>query len=299
MSLLVIGSVALDSVATPFGSVEEALGGSATYFSCSASFFTTVKLVAVVGEDFPSRHIRFLKTRNIDLKGLQVKKGRTFRWKGSYEYDLNEAKTVYTHLNVFSNFKPHIPEEYKDEKFVFLANIDPDLQADVLKQVRKPALVACDSMNFWIENKRKELIRLLKKVDIFILNDAEARELAEEPNLLKGARRILSFGPRMVIIKKGEHGALLFSDHSSFSAPAYPLESIYDPTGAGDTFAGGFMGYLSRAGKANESTVRKAIIYGSVMASYNVEDFSLNRLRRLTLKDIDKRYREFKKLTCF
>ena len=299
MSLLVVGSVALDSVTTPFGKVEEALGGSATYFSCSASFFTKVKLVAVVGADFPSRHIRFLKNKGIDIKGLQVSNGKTFRWKGCYEYDLNEAKTVYTHLNVFSNFKPHIPEEYKNEDFVFLANIDPTLQEDVLMQVNKPALVACDSMNFWIENKKRELIRLLKKVDIFILNDAEARELAEEPNLLKGARRILSFGPKMVIIKKGEHGALLFSNHSFFSAPAYPMESIYDPTGAGDTFAGGFMGYLSKVRKINEPNVRKAIIYGSVLASYNVEDFSLNRLRRLTMDEIDRRYKEFKKLTCF
>ncbi len=242
MSLLVVGSVALDSVKTPFGKVEEALGGSAVYFSCAASFFSSVRLVGVVGSDFPKKNIELLRKRCIDLKGLTTDKGKTFRWKGNYGYDLNVAHTIYTHLNVFADFKPVIPFVYKNSKNVFLANIDPDLQLDVLRQVNSPQLIACDSMNFWIENKRKELKRLLKHVQIFFVNNTEAREFSGEHNLLKAARYIFSCGPKIAIIKKGEHGVLCVGKDFIFSYPAYILEDPFDPTGAGDTFAGGFMG---------------------------------------------------------
>lgn len=296
MSLLVVGSIALDSVRTPFGKVEEALGGSAVYFSYAASFFDSVRLVGIVGSDFPKVHIELLKARGIDLKGLTVDKGRTFRWKGEYGYDLNVAKTIYTHLNVFAHFKPKIPSEYHKTKFVFLANIDPNLQRDVLRQVNSPDFIACDSMNYWIENERRALKRLLKYVHIFFANDQEAREFAEEHNLLKASRYIFSCGPQIVIIKKGEHGVLCISRDYLFSYPAYILEDPFDPTGAGDTFAGGFMGYLSKVKKANEATLRKAAAYGTILASYVVEDFSINRLSRLEPRDITNRYRGFKRL---
>lgn len=299
MSLLVVGSVAFDSVKTPFGKVEEVLGGSAAYFSAAASYFEDVNLVAVVGEDFDEKHLTFLKERNINLDGLQKSKGRTFRWKGEYGYDLNEAHTLETQLNVFENFNPELPAKYKDSEYVFLANIDPDLQVEVLNQVKKPKLVACDTMNFWIEGKLGSLKKLLKKVDIVIINEGEARELAGEPNLVQAARYILEKGPKTVLIKRGEYGALMFSDATIFSAPAYPLEFIYDPTGAGDSFAGGFMGYLSNTDNLSEANIRQAIIFGSVMASFNVEDFSLERMKKLTYEEIKNRYKEFKKLTHF
>jgi sugar/nucleoside kinase (ribokinase family) len=299
MSLLVVGSVAFDSVETPFGRAEDVLGGSATYFSAAASYFTEVKLVAVVGRDFPERHVRFLKKRGIDTKGLQKSDGKTFRWKGRYDFDLNQAHTLDTQLNVFASFKPRLPEEYKDTPCVFLANIDPVLQLDVLEQVRKPRLVACDTMNFWIEGKLKELKETLRHVDILTINEAEARELSKESNLVKAARRIRSYGPETIIIKRGEYGALMFSGSGTFSAPAYPLESVFDPTGAGDSFAGGFMGYLSSVDRMTDRNIRQAIIVGSVMASFDVEDFSLNRLKDLTNREIETRYREFKKLTHF
>lgn len=296
MSLLVVGSIALDSVKTPFGEVEEALGGSAVYFSHAASFFNSVRLVGVVGSDFSKEKIELLKKKKIDLKGLMVDEGRTFRWKGEYGYDLNVARTIYTHLNVFANFKPKIPSEYRATEYVFLANIDPDLQRGVLRQVDKPDLVACDSMNYWIENRRSALKRLLKKIDIFFANDREAREFSGEHSLLKAARYIFSCGPKIAIIKKGEHGVLCISGDYLFSYPAYILEDPFDPTGAGDTFAGGFMGYLSRIKKLNETALRKAAVYGTILASYAVEDFSINRLLHLNSKDIRNRYNEFKKL---
>jgi sugar/nucleoside kinase (ribokinase family) len=299
MSLLVVGSVAFDSVKTPFGEVEEVLGGSATYFSTAASYFTSVSLVAVVGNDFPEKHVLFLKSRKIDIEGLERREGKTFRWKGEYGYELNEARTLETQLNVFQSFKPKIPERYKDIKVVFLANIDPDLQRDVLKQVREPSLVACDTMNFWIESKRDSLLETLKLVDLLLINDAEARELSGEPNLVKAANVILSYGPKTLIIKRGEYGALMFSGKKIFAAPAYPLESVFDPTGAGDCFAGGFMGYLANTMNFEESNIRKAIIFGSVMASYNVEAFSLDRIKSLDYSEIESRYREFKRLTHF
>ncbi len=299
MSLLVVGSIAFDSVKTPFGQVEEVLGGSATYFSTAASYFTNVSIVAVVGTDFPDKHLLFLKSRKIDIEGIETREGKTFRWKGEYGFELNEARTLDTQLNVFQSFKPKLPESYKDKKIVFLANIDPDLQREVLQQVKDPVLVACDTMNFWIEGKKMSLIETLKLVDILLINDGEARELSGEPNLVKAAEIILSYGPSTLIIKRGEYGALMFSGKKIFSAPAYPLESVYDPTGAGDCFAGGFMGYLANTMNFEESNIRKAIIFGSVMASFNVEAFSLDRIKTLDYAEIKNRYGEFKKLTHF
>lgn len=299
MRLLVVGSVALDSVRTPFGEVEEALGGSATYFSTSASYFTDVSLVAVVGHDFPQKHIDFLRMRKIDMNGLERQKGKTFRWKGQYSYALNEAQTLSTELNVFEHFKPKIPKDYKAAQVVFLANIDPDLQRDVLGQVENPKLVAADTMNFWIESKFDSLLETLKLVDILLINDGEARQLTNEPTLVRAARKIFTCGPKTVVIKQGEYGVLMFTRDNTFSAPAYPLEQVFDPTGAGDTFAGGFMGYLSNTLDFSESSMRKAIVMGSVMASFNVEDFSLNRIRELDYKEIENRYREFRHLSHF
>ena len=299
MSVLVVGSVAFDSVKTPFGEVDEALGGSGTYFSVSASYFTDVCLVAVVGEDFPQEHVDMLKSHKIDVSGLERRPGKTFRWKGYYEYDLNTAHTVDTQLNVFADFKPDLPENYRDCEYVFLANIDPVLQARVLDQVKKPKLVACDTMNFWIEGKLADLKKTLSRVNLLIINDGEARELAKEPNIVKAARKILEWGPSTLIVKRGEYGALMIDAHSIFSAPAYPLEFVFDPTGAGDTFAGGLMGYLSSNGAVKDDVMRQAIIYGSTMASFNVEDFSLNRLRKLSRDEIDTRFRFFKKMTHF
>lgn len=299
MSLLVVGSVAFDSVKTPFGQAEEVLGGSATYFSTAASYFTDVRLVAVIGEDFPEKHINFLKSRKVDVSGLQRSSGKTFRWKGEYGYDLNEAKTLETHLNVFETFKPQIPEQYRGSDIVFLANIDPVLQREVLHQIKRPKLVACDTMNFWIGGKKDELFKTLAEVDILIINEAEARELAGEPNLVRASRAVQKMGPKTLIVKQGEYGALMFNGSGVFSAPAYPLETVFDPTGAGDSFAGGFMGYLANTGNFDEKSLRQAIIFGSVMASFNVEDFSLNRMKILGYDEIQARYMEFKRLTFF
>jgi sugar/nucleoside kinase (ribokinase family) len=299
VSLLVVGSIAFDSVKTPFGAADEVLGGSAAYFSTAASYFTTVKLVAVVGDDFPDKHVNFLKSRKIDVSGLQKSKGQTFRWKGEYGFDLNEAKTLDTQLNVFETFKPKIPDAYRASEVVFLANIDPVLQREVLHQIDKPKLVACDTMNFWIGGKRDELIKTLAEVDILLINEAEARELAGEPNLVKAARAIQAMGPKTLIVKRGEYGSVMFNSGGVFSAPAYPLEAVFDPTGAGDSFAGGFMGYLDNVRNFDEASLRQAIIFGSVMASFNVEDFSLNRMKSLDYKEIEGRYREFRKLTSF
>ncbi len=299
MSLLVVGSVAFDSVETPFGKAQDVLGGSATYFSAAASYFTDVKLVAVVGKDFPENHLELLRGMGVDTGGLQRADGKTFRWKGRYDFDLNQAHTLDTQLNVFASFKPELPDAYKGAEYVFLANIDPELQLKVRKQTKHARLVACDTMNFWIERKPQELKEMLRHVDVVTINEAEARELAKESNLVKAARRVLSYGPGTVIIKRGEYGALMFSGDGVFSAPAYPMESVFDPTGAGDSFAGGFMGYMAHAGAVTDGNIRRAIIFGSVMASFDVEDFSLNRLKRLTRDEIETRYREFKKLTHF
>ncbi|MEK6560654.1 MAG: PfkB family carbohydrate kinase, partial [Nitrospirota bacterium] len=299
MSLLVVGSVAFDSVKTPFGEREEILGGSATYFSTAASYFTDVNLVAVVGEDFPEHDINFLKSRGINVEGLERQSGKTFRWKGEYGFQLNEANTLETHLNVFETFRPTIPQSYSDSEVVFLANIDPELQSEVLRQVNSPKIIACDTMNFWISGKRESLLNTLKSVDVLIINDGEARQLAMEANLVKAAGVIRSYGPKHVIVKRGEYGALMFNSKSVFAAPAYPLESVFDPTGAGDSFAGGFLGYLASTRNFTEASMRQAVIFGSVMASFVVEDFSLNRIRALDYEEILNRYREFKRLTHF
>ncbi len=300
MSIVVVGSVALDSVETPFGKVENALGGSATYFSVAASFFTrAIKLVGIVGEDFPQKHLDFLHSRGVDLTGLERVSGKTFYWSGRYGDNLNVAETLSTELNVFEQFAPKLPESYRDTKYVFLANINPELQMDVLKQVSDTELVVCDTMNLWISDRKAELLDTIKHVDIFVLNDAEARQLTGEANLNKAAKTILDYGPDRVIIKKGEHGAVTFTKSSYFSSPAYPLESISDPTGAGDTFAGGFFGYLASTGDLSESNVRKAIVYGTVMASFNVEDFSLDRQRSLTKAEIESRFAEMRAMTQF
>jgi len=292
--LLVVGSVALDSVKTPFGKATEALGGSATYFSYVASFFTSVSLVATVGEDFPAEHLALLRGRGVDISGLQVSAGRTFRWIGEYGYDLNEARTLETQLNVFANFKPVLPEALRKVPFVFLANIDPGLQLEVLRQAERPRLAALDTMNFWIEGKRNALLKVLAEVDVLLVNDAQA--LAREPNWIKEDGMIRGLGPRTVVIKRGEYGALMLSNGHFFFVPAYPLESVFDPTGAGDTFAGGFMGYLAKNGTLSPSAIRRAIVYGAVMASFTVEDFSLNRLIRLRPEEITQRYEAFQEL---
>lgn len=299
MGILVVGSVALDSVETPFGKRDNILGGSATFFSFSASFFNKVDMVAVVGSDFPQNALDLFRKRRIGIDGLEKADGNTFRWKGKYDFDLNTAHTIYTHLNVFERFKPVIPEHLRKSDYVFLANIDPELQHSVLKQIKKPKLIACDSMNFWISTKKKAFERLLKHIDIMLLNDAEARQFSGESNLFKAARHILSYGPKAVVIKKGEHGVIYFSRKSHFIAPAYLLETLYDPTGAGDTFAGGMMGYLSRCKSIDERAIRKSLIYGSVMASFAVEDFSVGRLARLTKREIEARYRHFRFITKF
>jgi sugar/nucleoside kinase (ribokinase family) len=292
--LLVVGSVALDSVETPFGKVDEVLGGSATYFSYAASFFTQVRLVAIVGEDFPEAHVRLLKDRTVDVAGLHTTKGRTFRWQGQYGFDLNEAKTLDTQLNVLAEFRPRLDDRLRQTPFLFLANIDPELQLDVLGQMStRPRLVALDTMNFWINGKREALLRVLKEVDVVTVNDGEARQLAGEPNLVRAARAIGAMGPRVVVVKRGEYGALMMAGGSFFIVPAYPLDSVFDPTGAGDTFAGGFMGYLAAQDRTDPATMRRAIVYGSVMASFTVEDFSLNRLMRLRPAELAERYASF------
>ena len=297
--LAVVGSVALDSVTTPFGKVREVLGGSATYFSYAASFFTTVRLVATVGDDFPEEHLRLLKERGVDVTGLQTSRGRTFRWVGEYGFDLNEARTIDTQLNVFADFRPMLPSSLKKTPFLFLANIAPELQLDVLRQMERPQLTALDTMNFWIQGRREALLRVLPEVDVLLVNDGEARQLVKEPNLIKAAREILTLGPRTVVVKRGEYGAVMVSNGQFFFVPAYPLESVFDPTGAGDAFAGGFMGYIAAQGVVDQATVRRAIVYGSVMASFTVEDFSLNRLARLSTAEVERRYAGFQELVRF
>ncbi len=299
MGIVVVGTVAFDTVETPFGKGENVLGGSATYFSTSASFFTDVSLVAVVGEDFPDEHVSFLQSRDINTDGLQRIPGKTFHWTGRYGYDLNEAQTLDTQLNVLMEFKPDLPESYRDAEYLFLANIDPDLQMEVLQQVRNPKLVACDTMNFWISSKPEALKKVLQKVDIVVINEGEARQFTGEANLVKAARKIIDLGCKRLVVKRGEYGVLMFTADSVFAAPAYPLEEVFDPTGAGDTFAGGFMGYLANSGDLTEEGIRQAIVFGSVMASFNVEDFSLDRMKRLDYHEIEARYRSFKSLTTF
>jgi sugar/nucleoside kinase (ribokinase family) len=300
LALLVVGSVALDTVATPFDKVEDALGGSSTFISIAASYFAgPVYLVGTVGEDFPKKYIDILKKHEIDLAGLQIVPGKTFRWSGKYQYDLNIRDTLLTELNVFEKFDPVIPEKFRKAQFICLGNIDPVLQMKVLDQMDDPQFVVCDTMNYWIEGRRNELIKLLKRISVLIINDSEARLLANEPNLVKAAKMIRAMGPRILIIKKGEHGALLFTEDTVFSAPAYPMEMINDPTGAGDTFAGGFIGYLHKTNDLSSENMKCAVIYGSTMASFCVEQFSTGGLEQLSDLKIKERFREFLKLSRF
>jgi len=301
VSVLVVGSVALDTVETPFGKVHDALGGSATYIAIAASYFTApVRVVAVVGGDFPRKEIEFLEERNIDLDGLQiVKQGKTFRWSGRYDYDLNTRDTIVTELNVFDQFDPVVPDSYTKSAYVCLGNIDPVLQRRVLERLDKPRLVIGDTMNYWIEHKPQELRETLKVMDVIVLNDSEARLLTREPNLIKAAKRIIELGPHIVIIKKGEHGALLVTDETIFSAPAYPLENIQDPTGAGDAFAGGFVGWLAKTDDLSVENLKRAVIYGSTLASFCVEQFSVDGLRDLSPLKIRDRFRSFMELSRF
>lgn len=298
-TVLVVGSVALDSVETPFGRADDVLGGSGTFFSSSASHFAPVQLVGVVGDDYPLDKLKPLADRGVDLAGLEQATGTSFRWRGRYRHDLNSAETLETHLGVFSNFRPNIPPQFRNAPFVFLANIDPRLQLQVLEQVEKPRLVACDTMNFWIESRRPELVELLGHVDLITLNDGEARQLTEQVNLVKAARWIMEKGPRYVLIKKGEHGAFMFTPDSVFFAPAYPLETVFDPTGAGDSFAGGFIGSLAASGDLSDRSMRRAVVVGSAMGSFACEKFSNTRLLEITRADIDKRVQEFRELVAF
>jgi sugar/nucleoside kinase (ribokinase family) len=299
MSVLVVGSVALDSVETPFGKAEDVLGGSATFFSASASHLTKVSVVGIVGSDFPVENLEPLRKRGVDFSGLEHADGNSFRWRGRYRHDLNSAETLETHLGVFSHFSPKIPDALRSRPYVFLANIDPRLQLDVVRQVSKPKLVACDTMNFWIQSRRPDIIELLKHVDLMTLNDGEARQLTEKSNLVQAAQWILARGPRHVIIKKGEHGAFMFTANSIFFAPAFPLENVFDPTGAGDAFAGGFIGYLAATGDLSEANMRRAVICGSVMGSFAVERFSIDRLMTVTRPEIDQRMSEMRRLVTF
>jgi sugar/nucleoside kinase (ribokinase family) len=300
MTVLVVGSVALDSVETPFGRADNVLGGSGTFFSAAASHLAPVQLVGVIGTDFPLDKLkRAFASRPIDISGLEQADGTSFRWRGRYRHDLNVAETLETHLGVFSNFRPKIPDQFRSAPFVFLGNIDPRLQLDVLTQVAKPKLVACDTMNFWIESRRPDILKLLSHVDLITLNDAEARQLTEEFNLVKAARWIMERGPKHVVIKKGEHGAFMFTNSNVFFAPAYPLESVFDPTGAGDSFAGGFMGYLASTGDLSEANLRRAVVYGSAMGSFAVEKFSVDRLLEITPDDLRARVGDFHRLVSF
>ena len=296
--LLVVGTVALDSVETPYGKADDVLGGSAVYFAAGASFFAPVRVVGVVGEDFPHERLAFLKARGVDLGGVEVVKGgKTFRWAGRYHHDLNHRDTLGTWLNVLETFDPKLPAAWRSTPYVFLANIEPTLQSRVLDQVQSPRLVVADTMNFWISGAREALVKTLKRVDALIVNDEEARQLTGTPNLVKAAAAIRGMGPQTVIVKKGEHGALLFKDGRVFSAPAYPLEEVFDPTGAGDTFAGGFYGYVAKHGKMDEAHLRRAVLYGSALASFCVERFGPDRLRDLTMREVEERYKAFRDLS--
>jgi sugar/nucleoside kinase (ribokinase family) len=297
--LLVVGAVAFDSVRTPYGEAKNILGGAATYFAVTASWFTPVRVVAVVGDDLGEEHLRMFQERGIDTAGLVRSPGKTFRWSGEYTGDMNEARTLETQLNVFEQFSPALPVSYLDTEFVFLGNIDPVLQLHVRRQLPHARLTGLDSMNYWIKGKPEELKKALAEIDILMINETEARMLSGISNLKIATEFIRKMGPPTVVIKRGEHGVMLFSEGGIFSAPAFPLDEVHDPTGAGDSFAGGFMGYLAKAGEFSDSQLRRAVIYGSVMASYAVEEFGLTRLLRLTPNEIEARYRAFKALTHF
>jgi sugar/nucleoside kinase (ribokinase family) len=300
MSILVVGSVAFDALQTPFGKVDKCLGGSATYFSVAASFFTEVDLVAVVGDDFTDDHLSVFAGRNVNLDGLERVKGeKTFFWSGEYGFDLNVAKTRDTQLNVFAGFKPKLHHRHRSPEVLFLANIQPDLQLEVLEQCRRPRLVALDTMNLWIATAKESLTRIIRQVDLVVINEAEVRQFTEEPNLVKGARQILALGPKTLVVKRGEYGVMMITKDAVFAAPAYPLENVFDPTGAGDTFAGGFLGYLASRQDLSDRDLRRGIVFGSVLASFTVEKFSLDHLREISLADVQERYQDFRTLTHF
>jgi len=300
MSLLVVGSVAFDAIETPFGRVERTVGGAATYFSLAASFLTRVNLVGVVGKDFTNEHEQVFRGRTVDLAGLERAEGKTFFWSGKYHDNLNDRTTLATDLNVFAEFRPKLPDSFRKSGYIFLANIDPTLQRSVLDQVAgKPKLVALDTMNYWIEGTPAELRKTLKQTQILMINDSETRQLSNEHNLLRAAKAIFKMGPKTLVIKRGEHGAMMVHGDSVFCVPAYPLDEIHDPTGAGDSFAGGFMGYLASAGKVNANSLRLAMVYGSVLGSFAVERFGLERLLKLKRSEITNRVRHFHKLTTF
>jgi len=300
MSLVVVGSVAFDTLETPHGRREKIVGGSGTYCSLAASFFTQPKIVAVVGDDFPEETIELFKSRGIDVRGLEIQPGKTFHWEARYGDDPNQRTTIKTELNVFEDFRPQLPQDYRQADIVFLANIDPDLQEDILSQVQKPKLIAMDTINLWIKNKPGPLLRILEKVNVYFANDEEIKLLSKEQNLIKAGKKLLERGPNFIVIKKGEHGALVLGKDSVFGILAYPCEKVIDPTGAGDSFAGGFLGYLDKV-KAfdKEGEIRKASVYGSVLASFIIEDFGINRFKSLPLKDIENRFFQFKKLVSF
>jgi sugar/nucleoside kinase (ribokinase family) len=299
MSILVVGSIALDSVETHSGKATDSPGGSAPFFSAAASFFSPVNIVGVVGEDFDFSHINFLKEKNVNFDGIQVEKGETFRWGGKYHENMNYRDTLYTYLNVFESFKPVIPDHYRNSEFIFLANIDPVLQLDVLESIPKPQLTILDTMNFWISGMRKELEKVISRVDVMIVNDEEVRELTGIYNIYDAAMDLLKQGPTVLIIKKGENGAVMITADDYFAAPAYPVKQVVDPTGAGDSFAGGFVGHLASCNKLTNRDFRKAVAYGSTVASFNVESFSFNRLKEISRKDIEDRLEKFRDLTIF
>jgi sugar/nucleoside kinase (ribokinase family) len=301
LGLLIVGSIGLDDIETPFDKVKNALGGSTTYIALAASYFTgPIGIVGIVGDDFPTENIRMLENHNVDLEGLKIIEGaKTFRYGCKYHYDLNVRDSLYTHLNVFEKFDPVVPDKFKKASFIVLGNIAPNLQISVLNQLDNPKFVVCDTMNFWIEGAKDELLKVLKRVNVLIINDSEARLLSKEPNLIKAAHKISKLGPQYLIIKKGEHGALLFSDNTVFSAPAYPMENIFDPTGAGDSFAGGFTGYLHKNIDLSFENLKRAVIYGSIMASFCVEKFSTKGLEDLSFLEIHNRFIEFRELSSF
>jgi sugar/nucleoside kinase (ribokinase family) len=299
VKLVVVGSIALDTLETPFGKAEDALGGSATYFSLSARLFSPVGMVGVVGSDFPAAHVEMLKAHGVDTTGLVAEQGKTFRWSGRYDFDLNTAHTLDTQLNVFAGFHPRLPEQYRQAEYLFLGNIHPALQLDVLAQIERPRFVALDTMNFWIEGEREALTRVIEKVDAVLINEAEARQYAKTYSLLKAARDIMSLGPKVVVIKKGEYGSVLFANDCYFVAPGYPLETVKDPTGAGDSFAGAFVGYLARAGNLDDATLRRAVVHGSAVASFTCEDFGVARLKSLDAAAVSERCAEFRRFTYF
>jgi sugar/nucleoside kinase (ribokinase family) len=299
MGILVVGSVAIDSVKTPFGSRDNVLGGAATYFSLAASYFAEVGIIGVVGEDFPEEHALFLRRKGIDLSGLERRPGKTFSWKGEYSLDLNTRTTLDIQLNVFSDFSPKLLTAHRSNDYLFLGNIDPDLQRSVLEQMKRPKLVALDTMDYWIERKRESLLRTISMVDLLVINDAETRQLAKEPSLRRAAQKILSWGPKSLVVKRGDYGVIMFSGDSIFILPAFPVEDVVDPTGAGDSFAGGLMGYLAATRIHDNAAMRKAVVFGSVMASFNVMDFGPRILGDLTYPEIESRFREFRKICIF